>query len=183
MKHQPRRKQTMEISELMAREHIRELVASYTDPAQQDRIAEMTDLFGRDAELDGFGKLFVGHEAIAGFFGGIADGTTPGPARTFIRHHISNVTIEMTSTTEASGASYWLVIADDGLESSGRYRDTYRSDPDNGPRPPKTPPRTRTAASPPDAGSFTTPSERARSRPSTATAPRRTSPYGSRQKD
>jgi len=122
--------QTMEISELMAREHIRELVASYTHFGDRGRIAEMTALFGPDAELDGFGQLFVGHEAIAGFFGGIADGTTPGPARTFIRHHISNVTIEMTSATEASGASYWLVIADDGLESSGRYRDTYRCDPD-----------------------------------------------------
>ena len=69
--------QTMEISELMAREHVRELVASYTHFGDRGRIAEMTDLFGPDAELDGFGQLFVGHEAIAGFFGGIAE-AAPG---------------------------------------------------------------------------------------------------------
>ena len=120
----------METWELAAREEIRELIASYAHLGDGGRIAEMTALFAPDAVLDAHGTDYVGHERIAGFFGGIADGTAPGPKRTFIRHYISNVTIDLTSPNEASGAAYWTVISDDGLESSGRYRDTYRRDPD-----------------------------------------------------
>ena len=116
----------MDHAEVAAREQIRELIASYNLLGDRGRIAEMTALFEPDAELDGFGTRYVGHEQISGFFGGIADGSTPGPARTFMRHHISNVSIDLTSPTEASGVAYWLVISDGGLESSGRYRDTYR---------------------------------------------------------
>lgn len=116
----------MDIAELTSREQIRELVAAYNHLGDRGRVAEMTRLFEPEAELDAFGQMCVGHDQIAAFFGGIADGTEPGPTRTFVRHHISNVTIEMHSETEASGASYWLVISDDGFESSGRYRDTYR---------------------------------------------------------
>lgn len=116
----------MEASEVAAREQIRELIASYNLLGDRGRIEEMTTLFEPDAQLDGFGTLYVGSDEIAGFFGGIADGTTPGPTRTFLRHHISNVSIDVTSPTEASGVAYWLVISDGGLESSGRYRDTYR---------------------------------------------------------
>jgi ketosteroid isomerase-like protein len=122
----------MDITELIAREHIRELIASYNHFGDRGRIDEMTALFAPDAELDGFGQIFNGHDEIRGFFGGIVDGTVPRPApdRTFMRHHISNVTIEMQGPDGASGAAYWLVISDDGLESSGRYRDTYMRDGD-----------------------------------------------------
>ncbi len=120
----------METWELAAREQIRELVASYTHLGDGGRIAEMTQLFAVDAALDAHGETYERHEAIAGFFGAIADGTAPGPRRTFIRHYISNLTIEVSSPTEASGASYWTVISDGGLESSGRYRDTYSREPD-----------------------------------------------------
>jgi hypothetical protein len=116
----------MEHWELTAREEIRELVAGYTHLGDGGRIAEMTKLFEPDAKLDAHGEYYVGHERIAGFFGAIADGTSPGPKRTFIRHYISNLTIDVTSETEATGAAYWTVISDVGLESSGRYRDTYR---------------------------------------------------------
>ena len=54
------------------------------------------------------------------------------PRRRFVRHHISNVTITVTSPTEAEGASYWMVIGEGGPESSGRYRDTYRRGPEDG---------------------------------------------------
>ena len=49
-----------------------------------------------------------------------------------MRHHISNVTITVTGPRDTGehGASYWLVIGNAGPDSSGRYRDTYRRDPD-----------------------------------------------------
>jgi len=115
----------VDLAELAAREQIRELVASYTHLGDGGRIDEMIMLFHPDAELDAFGQIYSGREAMAGFFGGIADGTSEGPKRSFIRHYISNVTIDVHDDNTASGASYWTVIADHGLESSGRYRDTY----------------------------------------------------------
>lgn len=120
----------MDTSELAAREEIRELIARYTHLGDGGRIAELVELFAPDAQLDGHGQPYIGREEISGFFTAIVDGSTPGPARTFIRHYTSNVTIDMTSPTEASGASYWTVLSDDGFESSGRYRDTYRRSPD-----------------------------------------------------
>lgn len=116
----------MDTSELAAREQIRELIAGYTHLGDGGRIDEMVQLFEPDAVLDAHGVTHEGHTAIAGFFQNIVDGTAPGPARTFIRHYISNVTIDVHAPAEARGASYWTVISDVGLESSGRYRDTYR---------------------------------------------------------
>ena len=48
-----------------------------------------------------------------------------GYVQNLISKIISNVTIDMQDDAHASGASYWTVISDGGLESSGRYRDTY----------------------------------------------------------
>jgi hypothetical protein len=115
----------MNVEELAAREEIRELVAGYTHLGDGGRIEDMIQLFEPTAVLDAFGTIYNGPREMAGFFGGIADGTTPGPSRSFLRHYISNITIEMTSDTEANGASYYTVISDSGLESSGRYRDSY----------------------------------------------------------
>lgn len=116
----------MELWELAARERIRELVASYTHLGDAAKLDHMIELFHEDAQLDAFGTPYRGHAAIRGFFAGIADGSTAGPARTFIRHYIANVTIDVTNPTEATGASYWHVLSDVGAESSGRYWDTYR---------------------------------------------------------
>lgn len=124
----------MDIDELVAREQIRELVADYTHFGDGGRIDELVDLFMADATLDGFRVTYSGEERIRSFFVGIVtdreDDRTEQPARTYVRHHISNVTIEMDGPDQASGASYWVVYADDGFESSGRYRDTYHRDSD-----------------------------------------------------
>lgn len=120
----------MNLEELGAREEIRELVASYTHLGDGGRTGELSQLFEPDAKLDAFGQLYTGQAEIADFFAGIADGTAEGPERSFIRHYISNVTIDLSGPEAASGASYWTVISDHGLESSGRYRDAYRRGPD-----------------------------------------------------
>ena len=120
----------MELWEVVAREEIKELVAAYNHLGDSGRMDEMTSLFLPDATLDGFGDVCVGHEAIAGFFHGVASGaTSPVPAatpRTFLRHHLATISINVESPDEASGKSYWANISDGGLDSSGRYWDTYR---------------------------------------------------------
>lgn len=119
------------LSELAAREEIRELVASYTHLGDSGRLDELVELFEPDATLDAFDRTYVGAEQILGFFSGIVSDRADAPRRTFVRHHISNVTIDVDADAGvASGASYWVVYSDDGFESSGRYRDRYRRSPD-----------------------------------------------------
>jgi hypothetical protein len=115
--------------EAAAREAIRELVATYTHFGDGGRIEQMGELFAPDAVLEVAGSgTFTGRAAIAGFFGGLADRTVSDPSVTYIRHHVTNLTIALQSETEATGAAYWLVVDDNGPSRWGRYRDTYSRD-------------------------------------------------------
>jgi hypothetical protein len=49
---------------------------------------------------------------------------------TYIRHHVTNLSISFEGPTEASGAAYWFVVNDHGPSRWGRYRDAYRQGPD-----------------------------------------------------
>jgi hypothetical protein len=116
----------MNVDELTAREQIRELIASYTHLGDGGRLDELVALFEPDGWIDAHRVRYEGAEAIGGFFGGIVSSRADGPATTFVRHHIANVTITLTGDDTATGASYWTVYGDRGFESSGRYRDAYR---------------------------------------------------------
>jgi len=121
----------MDIDELIARAEIAELVAAYNHLGDRGQLAEMAELFCEDADLDAFGHSYRGREQIEAYFEGLMAGANDRPRRRFVRHHVSNVTITVTSPAEGQGASYWLVIGDTGVDSSGRYRDEYRCGPDS----------------------------------------------------
>ena len=120
----------MDADDLISRAQIADLVAAYNHLGDRGRIEDLIGLFCQDAQLDTFGESFRGRDQIGGYFRGVVAGGTDLPPRRFVRHHISNVTITVTSPTAAEGASYWMVIGERGPESSGRYRDTYQRDPD-----------------------------------------------------
>jgi len=123
----------MESWELEAREEIRELVNTYPQLGDSARGKELAGLFEEGATIEFVGRgTFVGREEIAGMVTGIAGQQVADSSVTFVRHHISNVSITVQSRTEAIGSSYWLVTNDNGFSSSGRYRDTYRRQ-DGGP--------------------------------------------------
>lgn len=116
--------------QLAAREQIRELVAAYTHLGDGGRLDELVRLFEPDATIEAHGREYQGTEQIRSFFSGIVDDREHAQRRTFVRHNIANVTIDLTDNDHAHGASYWVVYSDDGFESSGRYRDDYRRRPD-----------------------------------------------------
>lgn len=118
------------IDELVAREQIRELIASYTHLGDGGRLDELVGLFDPDATIDAHGRDYHGPDEILSFFTDIVDDRAGTRRRTYVRHNISNVTITFTGADSAIGASYWVVYSDDGFESSGRYRDEYRRRPD-----------------------------------------------------
>jgi ketosteroid isomerase-like protein len=117
----------MEAWEREAREEIRELVASYTHLGDGGRVDEVAELFEPTGVLELSDRgVFTGRDAIAGALGGLSDQHVSDPGVSYVRHHVTNLTIDVESPHDATGAAYWLVVTNTGLWKWGRYRDVYR---------------------------------------------------------
>ena len=113
--------------ELLARESIRDLVASYAHLADGGRFDDLVALFteGGSLRIDDREPL-VGRAAIRAFLGGTgASLKTATTTRRLIRHHVSNHRITVAGPSDATGASYFFVVTDRGPDHWGRYRDAY----------------------------------------------------------
>jgi ketosteroid isomerase-like protein len=116
----------METWELSAREAIRELVAAYAHLADGGRLDELIELFAEDGVLQGGDAPEArGRAAIRRFFEGTGSDLRQVTTVALIRHHVSNLRIEISSPDEARGTSYFFVITDRGPDHWGRYRDLY----------------------------------------------------------
>jgi ketosteroid isomerase-like protein len=117
----------MEPWEREAREEIRQLVASYTHLGDGGRVTEVAELFEPDGALELSDRgTFTGREAIAGALGGLADQHVSDPTTAYVRHHVTNLAVDVESPERATGAAYWVVVSSSGLRNWGRYRDVYR---------------------------------------------------------
>jgi hypothetical protein len=116
----------MELSELVAREAARDLVARYTWARDRGRSVELAELFALDGVLDvgDHGGRWEGRDGIARRLDSVTErvaaaGRSPGP----VRHHVSSLLVDLVSPTEATASSYFLVLAGSGVDHWGRYRD------------------------------------------------------------
>lgn len=123
----------MELSELVAREAVRDLVARYTGTGDRGRSAELAALFAVDGVLDvgDHGGRWEGRDRIEAELLAVADrvavaGSSPGP----VRHHVSSLVIDVIGPTEATASSYFLVFTGIGVDHWGRYRDRFAVGPD-----------------------------------------------------
>lgn len=116
----------MEMWELIARERIRDLVASYAQLADSGRFEALLDLFTEDGVLHGGDTPPAqGRAAIRGFLTGTGSSLQAVTSTPLIRHHVSNLRIELLSPDVARGTSYFFVVTDRGPDHWGRYRDEY----------------------------------------------------------
>lgn len=116
----------MEMWELIAREQIRDLVAAYAQLADSGRFTDLLELFTEDAVLHGGDQPEAqGHDGIRAFLTGTGASLKDVTALPLIRHHVSNLRIELLSPNEARGTSYFFVVTDRGPDHWGRYRDEY----------------------------------------------------------
>ena len=116
----------MESWELSAREAIRETVASYAHCADSGRFADFAALFAVDGVLEVRGEApLQGRAAIRAYIEGVGTQLRDATTVPTIRHHVSNLTINVISPTEARGASYFLAVTEHGVDHWGRYRDHY----------------------------------------------------------
>lgn len=122
----------MDLSELVSREQIRHLLASYTWAGDSGRISEVADLFAAHGVLDvgPHGGRWEGRDAIeAGLQAVVAraadaggrrgGGGSPGP----VHHHVSSVVITEVGGGRARVRSYYAVHTAIGLDHWGRYFD------------------------------------------------------------
>lgn len=118
--------------ELAAREALRELVAAYAHLADRGRLDELVALFAPTGRLQVDDRPpLEGRAAIRAFLGGTQDDVRAAAvAHPLIRHHVSNLTLALEAADAASGAAYFLVVTDRGLDHWGRYRDRYVRLPD-----------------------------------------------------
>ena len=116
----------MEHWELVAREAIRETVAAYAHCADSGRFADFAALFAVDGVLEVRGEAPLrGRAAIRAFLEEVGEQLGKATTVPTIRHHVSNLSIEVVSPTEARGACYFLAVTEHGVDHWGRYRDRY----------------------------------------------------------
>ena len=116
----------MELPELIAREAIRETVASYAHYADSGRFSELAALFMEAGVLEVRGdNPLHGRDAIRSFLTGVSAQLTDASTVPMIRHFVSNLTISVTGPNEARGACYFLAVTEHGVDHWGRYRDLY----------------------------------------------------------
>ena len=116
----------MERTDLIAREHIRDLLARYTWAGDRGDAAGLADCFTANGVLDlgGHGGTIQGRDAIAAEITKViaraaTAGGSPGP----VHHHVSSVLIDLDHHDSATVQSYFLVITAIGPDHWGRYAD------------------------------------------------------------
>ena len=116
----------MEVWELVAREAMRELVARYAHAADGGRFEEVAAAFAADGVLETPDRVeHRGREAIRAFLGGTRTALAEATEVPLIRHHVSNLRLDIIDQTAATGAAYFLVVTQRGPDHWGRYRDRY----------------------------------------------------------
>ena len=116
----------MDTWELVAREAIRETVAEYAHFADSGRFADFAALFAVDGVLEVHGEPpLAGRDAIQAFLEGVGVQLSGATTVPIIRHHVSNLKIDVISPREARGACYFLAVTEHGVDHWGRYRDHY----------------------------------------------------------
>jgi hypothetical protein len=114
----------MELWELIARESIRETVASYALFVDSGRFDEVVALFTPDGVLAVKGSEPArGHDGLRAFFSGVGNDLKDTSTVPMIRHNTSNLSIDVVSPDEATARCYFLAVTEHGVDHWGRYRD------------------------------------------------------------
>lgn len=121
----------MNLAEVIAREHIRDLVARYNSLGDSGRFAAAAALFTEDGLLEvsdpSRSVVARGRPQIERLFSDVSASwseTVSGPGR-YVRHYVGTHVIDVESDHDALGVAYVLVFRSCGTVSSGRYFDRY----------------------------------------------------------
>ncbi len=124
----------LDLTELTAREAIRDLVATYTWAGDRGRSADLASLFASGGVLDvgDHGGRWQGRPEIERQLDAVsarvaAAGEVPGP----VHHHVSSLHIRVAADARgAEATAYFVVYTRIGIDHWGRYRDRFEVDAD-----------------------------------------------------
>lgn len=124
----------MTLDQLLAREGIRQTMASYTMAGDRLKADAFVDVFTDDAilETDGVPQAdafrYEGREQIRSWITRWLQPPAEGPVHqaSFIRHHLATSEIELTGPETAKARTYWTAYTDIGPDHCGYYLDAYR---------------------------------------------------------
>ena len=116
-----------QLSDLLAREAIRDLVVRYNSYGDSGLFDRMIELFALDATVDVNGNIHRGADEIRRMFAGVPGRTSePGDRPAYLRHCTATHQIDLVDRTTATGRCYFFVLTSVGLDHWGRYLDEYR---------------------------------------------------------
>jgi hypothetical protein len=115
------------VSDLLAREAIRDLVVRYNSYGDSGLFDRMIALFAPDAILEINGVAHHGLDELRQVFDSVSERSSrPGGRPAYLRHCTATHQIDLVDETTASGRCYFFVLTTVGLDHWGRYLDEYR---------------------------------------------------------
>ncbi len=121
----------MDVEEMLAREEIRHLMATYNQAGDSGKRELFESVFTVDAVLESPLSRYEGRDAIVEGLFARTDRSQPGsekPRLSFLRHNLTTSRIGFTSPVEARGRTYFFVVTDIGPDHSGVYVDRFRKE-------------------------------------------------------
>lgn len=114
------------VSDLLAREAIRDLVVRYNAYGDSGLFDRMVGLFAPDAVVEIDGTAHRGLDEVRRVFAGVPEHTSrPGDRPAYLRHCTATHQIDLVDATTATGRCYFFVLTAAGLDHWGRYLDEY----------------------------------------------------------
>ena len=118
----------MTLEEMLDREEIRLLLATYNSEGDRGRVDRLASVFAEDGVLQGgSGFRATGHAEIMQTLSGPRgpeDRRHRRPA--FMRHHLTTSLITFEDGETARGRTYYLMVTDLGPDHSGVYTDVFK---------------------------------------------------------
>ncbi len=115
-----------QVSDLLAREAIRDLVVRYNSYGDSGLFDRMIGLFAPDAVVEINGSAYHGLDEIRRVFSSVPEDTSgPGDRPAYLRHCTATHQVDLVDETTATGRSYFFVLTSVGLDHWGRYLDEY----------------------------------------------------------
>ena len=114
-----------ELDVAVARDQIRNLVATYNNCADRGRMDEFVTVFTADGVLEFTNRRLEGREAIGAEISSIACGTRPDVDLSGSRHQLTTSRIEVLDDAHAQGWIYFFVSRRGTIIEEGTYIDRY----------------------------------------------------------
>lgn len=117
----------MDLAELVVRERVRDIYATYTHAGDRYRLAQLAGCFPEDGTLEiKGGSSASGREAIVAMLSGAeipAGQRPPRPMVAFVRHVVTNLLFTSLSARRVESTAYFCVLTDAGPDHWVRYCD------------------------------------------------------------